>query len=189
MREIAALTFITLDGVMQAVRLPEEDVSGGFAAGGWAADYWDPVMEQVQHEAMAGPYDMLLGRKTYELFSGHQDSSMNNGHVYVMSSGLTDPKWTNTTFLAGDVVSEVSKLKKQDGPLLQIHGSWQLIQTLLAADLIDEFRLWTFPVIVGAGKRLFDNDLGTRKLKLLKTAPTGNGAIMSIYRKPGQIAR
>lgn len=185
MREIAALTFITLDGVMQAVSLPEEDVSGGFAAGGWATDYWGPVMEQAQREAMARPYDMLLGRKTYELFSSHQDSSMNNGHVYVVSSGLIDPKWKNTTLLSGDMVSEVSKLKQQDGPLLQIHGSWQLIQTLLTAGLIDEFRLWIFPVIVGPGKRLFDRNFGTEKLKLLKTVPTGNGVIMSVYRKLG----
>lgn len=185
MRDIAALTFITLDGVMQAVRLPEEDTSGDFTAGGWAADYWDPVMEQVQREALAEPYDMLLGRKTYELFSSHQNSSMNNGHVYVVSSGLTDLKWKNTTLLSGDVVSEVSKLKHQDGPLLQIHGSWQLIQTLLSAGLVDEFRLWTFPVIVGSGKRLFDGDFGTENLKLLKTVPTGNGPVMTRYRKLG----
>lgn len=185
MREIAALTFITLDGVMQAVNLPEEDTSGGFTAGGWAADYWGPVMDQVQREAMAGPYDMLLGRKTYELFSGHQDSSINNGHVYVVSSGLTDLRWKNVTLLSGDLVSQVRDLKEQDGPLLQIHGSWQLIQTLLAAGLVDEFRLWTFPVIVGSGKRLFGPELGVEKLKLVKTAPTGNGVIMSIYRKLG----
>lgn len=183
MRDIVALTFMTLDGVMQAVRSPDEDHSGGFTSGGWASDYWDPVMEQVQKEAMAKPYDMLLGRKTYELFSGHQDSSMNNGHVYVVSSGLTDPKWDSLTLLSGDVVSEVRKLKEQDGPLLQIHGSWQLIQTLLSAGLIDEFRLWTFPVIVGSGKRLFERNLGTEKYKLLKTAPTGNGVVMSMYRK------
>ncbi|GAB5480807.1 MAG: dihydrofolate reductase family protein [Parasphingorhabdus sp.] len=184
MRDIAALTFTTLDGVMQAVRLPDEDRSGGFTSGGWAAEYWDPVMDQVQKEAMAEPYDMLLGRKTYEMFSGHQDSSMNNGHVYVVSSGKTDLRWTNTTFLSGDVVSDITEVKSQDGPLLQIHGSWQLIQTLLAADLIDEFRLWIFPVIVGAGKRLFDCDVETGTLELVKTAPTGNGAIMSVYRKP-----
>lgn len=183
MREIAALTFITLDGVMQAVRSPDEDRSGGFTSGGWASDYWDPVMEQVQKEAMAEPYDMLLGRKTYELFSGHQDASMNDGHVYVVSSQKTDPKWKNTIFLSGDAVSEVRKLKNQDGPLVQIHGSWRLIQTLLAADLIDEFRLWTFPVIIGSGKRLFGRDVGAGTLKLLKTAPTGNGVTMSVYRK------
>lgn len=184
MREIAALTFLTLDGVMQGVRLPDEDHSGGFTSGGWAAEYWDPVMEQVQKEAMAEPYDMLLGRKTYEMFSSHQNTSMNDGHVYVVSSGKPDPKWANTTFLSGDAVAAVTKLKDQDRPLLQIHGSWHLIQTLLAADLIDEFRLWTFPVIVGSGKRLFGGDSGTATLKLVKSAPTGNGAIMSIYRKP-----
>ncbi|GAA0472477.1 dihydrofolate reductase family protein [Parasphingorhabdus litoris] len=185
MRDIAALTFITLDGVMQAVRLPDEDRSGGFTSGGWAADYWDPVMEQVQREAMAEPYDMLLGRKTYALFSSHQDSSMNNGHVYVASSGLTDPKWQNVTVLSGDVASEVRKIKQQDGPLLQIHGSWQLIQALLTADLIDEFRLWVFPVTVGSGKRLFQSDFKGGPLKLLKTEPTGNGVVMNVYRKSG----
>ncbi|WP_108810683.1 dihydrofolate reductase family protein [Sphingorhabdus sp. Alg231-15] len=184
MRDIAALTFVTLNGVMQAVRLPDEDRSGGFTSGGWASEYWDPVMEQVQKEAMAEPYDMLLGRKTYEMFSSHQDASMNDGHVYVVSSGNPEPIWANTTFLSGDIVSEITKLKNQDGPLLQIHGSWQLIQTLLAADLINEFRLWTFPVIVGSGKRLFGSNSETESLNLVKTAPTGNGAIMSVYRKP-----
>ncbi len=184
MREIAALTFVTVDGVMQAVRSPDEDRSGGFTSGGWATAYWDPVMEQVQKEAMAEPYDMLLGRKTYEMFSSHQDTSMNDGHVYVVSSGKLDPKWANTTFLSGDAVAEVAKLKNRDGPLLQIHGSWQLIQTLLAADLIDEFRLWIFPVIIGSGKRLFDSEVEITALKLVKSAPTGNGAVMSIYRKP-----
>lgn len=183
MRDIAALTFITLDGVMQGVRSPDEDRSGGFISGGWASDYWDPVMQQVEREAMAEPYDMLLGRKTYEMFSGHQDSSMNDGHVYVASPGQIDLKWQNTTLLTGDVVSEVREIKQQDGPLLQIHGSWQLIQTLLAAGLIDEFRLWIFPVTIGSGKRLFQTDLGAAKLKLLKTAPTGNGVVMNIYRK------
>ncbi len=141
MRDIATLTFLTLDGVMQAVGLPEEDTSGGFTAGGWAADYWDPVMAHVRREAMAEPYDLLLGRKSYTLFSDHFDTSMNDGHVYVLSSGLAEAKWPNVSQLSGDVVSEVERIKRQDGPLLQIHGSWQLIQTLLTAGLIDEFRL------------------------------------------------
>lgn len=185
MREVAALTFITLDGVMQAVRLPDEDPSGGFSSGGWAADYWDPVMEQVSREAMAEPYDMLLGRKTYDLFSAHQDTSMNDGHVFVVSSGTGKLKWNNAFRLSGDVVSEVRRIKQQNGPLLQIHGSWQLIQSLLKAALIDEFRVWTFPVLVGSGKRLFDGAPEMAKFNLVKTEPTGNGVVMCIYRRPG----
>lgn len=183
MRAIAALTFVTLDGVMQGVRLPDEDSSGGFTRGGWAAEYWEPVMEQVQREAMDRPYDMLLGRQTYDLFSANQDTSVNDGHVYVVSSSLVELKWANSTILSGDVVSEVARIRQQDGPLLQIHGSWELIQTLLSAGLIDEFRLWTFPVLVGSGKRLFGPELGPEKLELVKTAPSGNGVVMSIYRK------
>ena len=183
MRQLATLTFVTLNGVMQSVSLPDEDRSGGFESGGWAADYWDPVMEQVGREAMADPYDMLLGRKTYDLFSEHQDENMNDGHVYVVSSSRQKPTWPNTTLLPGDPVAEVRALKQTSGPLLQIHGSWQLIQALLQADLVDEFRIWTFPVVTAPGKRLFENDSGMRNLRLVKSEPTGNGVVMSIYRK------
>ena len=191
MRELAILTFITLDGVMQGPSSPEENPSGQFTHGGWAADYWEDVMAQVRQEAMAKPYDILFGRKTYELFAAHWPNvgddnpvakMMNNATKYVASSTLTTLEWKNSTLLTGDMVSEVSRLKEQDGPLLQIHGSWQLIQTLLAHRLIDEFRLWTFPVVVGSGKRLFGQDTPPTPLKLVKTAPCPNGAVMSIYR-------
>ena len=140
MRELAILTFVTLDGVMQAPNMPEEDTSGGFEKGGWARNCWDDVMEQVQREAMASPYDMLFGRKTYELFAAHWPSvhdgdpvarMVNNVTKYVATTTLTDLKWKNSRPIAGDIAGEVSRLKDQDGPLLQIHGSWQLIQTLL----------------------------------------------------------
>jgi len=190
-RELAILTFITLDGVMQGPSSPEENPSGQFTRGGWATDYWEDVMAQVRQEAMAKPYDILFGRKTYELFAAHWPNAgddnpvakmMNNATKYVASSTLTTLEWKNSTLLTGDMVSEVSRLKEQDGPLLQIHGSWQLIQTLLAHRLIDEFRLWTFPVVVGSGKRLFGQDTPPTPLKLVKTAPCPNGAVMSIYR-------
>ncbi len=191
MRELAILTFVTLDGVMQGPSSPEVDPSGQFTRGGWAADYWEDVMAQVRQEAMAKPYDILFGRKTYELFAAHWPNAgddnpvakmMNNATKYVASSTLTTLEWKNSTLLTGDIVSEVSRLKEQDGPLLQIHGSWQLIQTLLAHELIDEFRLWTFPVVVGSGRRLFDQGTALTQLKLVKTAPCVNGAVMSIYR-------
>ena len=192
MRDLAILTFITLDGVMQAPRLPEEDYSGGFERGGWGADYWDEVMAQVRHEAMAVPYDILFGRKTYELFAAHFPRAgnddpdvkrMNDATKYVATSTLRELEWKNARPITGDIPAEIRRLKDGDGPLLQVHGSWQLIQTLLAHGLVDEFRLWTFPVVVGAGKRLFGPDAAPTKLKLIKTAPCPNGAVMNIYRR------
>lgn len=161
MRELAILTFITLDGVMQAPSMPEEDTSGGFKHGGWAAPYWDDVMKQVQKEAMAAPYDMVFGRKTYELFASHWPNvdpsdpiarMMNDATKYVATTTLDAFEWKNTVPIKGNAAAEITRLKQQDGPLLQVHGSGELIQTLLANELIDEFRLWVFPVAVGAGK-------------------------------------
>lgn len=184
MRDLAILTFVTLDGVMQAVRLSDEDQSGGFVHGGWAAPYWDEVMKQVGETAMREPYDMVLGRKTYELFSSNQQQSPNTGHVYAISSSMPEPVWANSTILHGDPVAEIIRLKEMDGPLLQIHGSWQLIQPLVAAGLIDEFRLFVFPLRLGSGKRLFEGlTTGTDRLNLIRSEPTGNGVIMQVYRK------
>ncbi|NOX83890.1 MAG: dihydrofolate reductase [Alphaproteobacteria bacterium] len=191
-RDLAVLTFQTLDGVMQSPKLPQEDPSGGFTHGGWAAAHWDGVMEQVAKEAMAAPYDILLGRKTYELFAPHfstagDENPMNSATKFVATSTLTKLEWVNSVILSGDITEEVSRLKGQDGPLLQVHGSWQLIQTLLANDLIDEFRIWTFPVIVGAGKRLFGEGAMPNDLTLVKADTTSTGATMSIYRRGGKI--
>ncbi len=191
-RELAILTFQTLDGVMQSPKLQEEDPSDGFRHGGWADPHWDGVMEQVEKEAMAVPYDILLGRKTYELFAPHfsvagKEHPMNSAKKFVATSTLTKLDWNNAVILAGDVATEVSRLKNQEGPLLQVHGSWQLIQTLLSNDLIDEFRIWTFPVVVGAGKRLFGEGAIPKKLTLLKANTTSTGATMSIYRKDGEV--
>ena len=191
MREIAALTFVTLDGVMQAPSLPEEDRSGGFEQGGWAAPYWEAVMDQVQRVAMAEPYDMLFGRKTYDLFAGHwpeqtEDPAarvMNEARKYVVTSQGADLTWSNSKAISGDLFKEISQLKTQDGPLLQIHGSWELIQSLLALDLIDEFRTWTFPVIAGAGKRLFEAGTPPRSLQLKMSEASAHGPVMSIYRR------
>ncbi len=191
MRDLAILTFVTLDGVMQAPSMPEEDRSGGFKGGGWAAPYWPGVMEQVQAEAMATPYDMLFGRKTYDLFAGHWPNlegdpvaeMMNAARKYVVTSTPTGLDWHNTEAINGDVAQKISELKHRTGPILQVHGSSQLIQILLARDLIDEFRLWTFPVIVGTGKRLFGDPLDHTELKLVKAAANQNGVVMSIYRR------
>ena len=138
---------------MQAPGGPEEDPSGGFMHGGWARDCWDDVMEQVMEEAMAAPYDLLLGRKTYEGFAAHWPDAgndppankLNNATKFVATSTLSKLEWKNSVPITGDIAAEISRLKDQDGPLLQVHGSWQLIQTLLSHGLIDEFRLWDFP--------------------------------------------
>jgi len=188
MRKLAALTFQTLDGVIQSPGTPEEDPSGGFRQGGWASSYWDKVMPQVKQEAMSEPYDILLGRKTYEIFAAywpHVDENtsvaaiLNNSKKYVVTSTLDKLEWKNSVRISGDIKKEISKLKEQEGPLLQIHGSGLLIQEL--KDLIDEFRLWTFPIVVGKGKRLFEQDMPPSCFRLEKAEVLPCGVIMSIY--------
>lgn len=188
MRKLAILTFVTLDGVMQAPAEAAEDPSGGFEHGGWALPWWEEVMEQVQEEAMAEPYDLLLGRRTYEIFAPHwsnadsaEASTLNEARKYVATTGTADLAWNNSIALKGDVVSEIRRLKETDGPLLQVHGSWGLIQTLLRHDLIDEFRLWTFPLILGSGKRLFSDGARPQSLDLKKSRMTRGGVSMGIY--------
>jgi len=191
MRELAILTFVTLDGVMQAPAQPDEDPSGGFQRSGWGWPYWEEVMAQVGQEAMQEPYDLLLGRKTYESFAsywvnaeeGAETNTLNDSTKYVATNTLTNLEWQHSIALNGDIAAEVAKLKAQDGKLLQVHGSWQLIQLLLAHDLVDEFRLWVFPLTVGPGKRLFDEDTAPKNLQLVKTASTPNGVVMTIYRR------
>ncbi|MGI9525106.1 MAG: dihydrofolate reductase family protein [Hyphomicrobiaceae bacterium] len=192
MRELAILSFVTLDGVMQAPMMPDEDRSGDFRHGGWAAPYYEDVMPRVRAEAMSQPYDMLFGRKTYETFANHWPTvdinnpvaqMMNDATKYVASSTLTELAWSNARLLDRDTVAAVEQLKRQTGPLLQVHGSWQLIQTLLAGNLIDEFRLWTFPVIVGRGKRIFDTGTIPVTVTLVETRPSPNGVVMNTYRR------
>ncbi|MCH6259390.1 dihydrofolate reductase family protein [Puniceicoccaceae bacterium K14] len=189
MRKLAILTFVSADGVMQAPGHPDEDRSGGFDRGGWAADYWNEVMEQVMAEAMAESYDLLLGRKTYDTFASHWPHAddpiarkLNESTKYVVTSATDELQWKNSVKISGDIVEEITQLKKQEGPLLQIHGSWQLIQTLLSNKLIDEFRLWTFPLLIGSGKRLFADPSTPSNLELSKTNSTSNGVTMSFYR-------
>lgn len=191
MRKLAILTFITLDGVMQAPAMPEEDETGNFQHGGWAAPYWEEVMQQVQIEAMAEPYDILMGRKTYDLFASHfsqtdagdlEARKFNDARKFVVTRSSEGLDWENTTQLDGEPALEVARIKAQSGPLLQVHGSWRLIQALLAGNLVDEFRLWTFPVVVGSGKRLFDDPALPISLALMKSGKTPNGVTMSFYR-------
>ena len=190
MRSLAILTFLTLDGVMQGPSSPQEDPSGGFTRGGWAADYWGITMDSVRKEAMSTPYDMLFGRKTYELFAGHWPKAdpadpdarrLTEATKYIATSSGKTYDWDNTVVLDGDIPARVAELKAQDGPLIQIHGSGELVRSLIEADLIDAFRLWTFPVTVGDGKRLFGRGTPPRTLSLLKAEPLQNGVLMQIY--------
>jgi len=191
MRKLAILTFQTLDGVMQAPGAPEEDLSGGFTQGGWAQEYWEEVMEQVGREAMAEPYDLLLGGNTYDIFapyftSGAPDDpitqKLNEAKKYVVTSRPDELTWQNSVKISGDIAVEISALKEETGPLLQVHGSWQLIQSLLSNSLIDELRLWTFPVVVGSGKRLFSDGAVPSKYSLTKFGSCPSGAFMHFYR-------
>ena len=190
MRELAILTFQTLafqtlDGVMQAPKMPEEDRSGEFQGGGWADPFWDEVMALVAIEAMAEPYDVLFGRHTYDVFAAYAsgDHPMHHFKKFVATSKPETLNWNNSMAITGDIATEVARLKQAAGPLLQVHGSCELIQTLLSHDLVDELRIWTFPVIVGAGKRLFGAGAVPTDLKLVKTDSTSNGVVMGIYRR------
>ncbi|MEM1130195.1 MAG: dihydrofolate reductase family protein [Pseudomonadota bacterium] len=190
MRDLAALSFITLDGVMQAPTSPDEDPSGGFRNGGWAAPYWDGVMPHVEATAMAAPYDILLGRKTYDLFAAHWPSAeastisdrLNAARKHVATATPLSIPWKNSRALSGDLADAVRQLKAGEGPLLQIHGSAHLIGSLLRHDLIDEFRIWMFPVVVGGGKRLFEGKAPPASLRLTASHALPNGVVSLVYR-------
>ena len=195
MRKLIVNTFVTLDGVMQAPGGPEEDPDGGFTSGGWSVNYWDDMMSQIMGESMAKPFDLLLGRKTYEIFAAYWPyakdepgaDQLNNAKKHVASRTLTKVDWNNSSLIKGDVVQELRKLKAQDGPELQVHGSSNFIQTLLKHNLIDEFRMWIFPVVIGNGKRLFDQGTIPSGLKLIESKTATTGVILAIYEPGGEL--
>lgn len=195
MRKLVVSTFITLDGVMQAPGGTEEDPSGGFAYGGWSFNYWDDMMGQVMGEFMAKPSELLLGRKTYEIFAAHWPyikddpvaDKLNSVKKYVVSRTLDEASWNNSTLVTGDVAQAVRSLKEQKGHEIQVHGSGNLIQTLLKHDLIDEFRLWIFPVTVGKGKRLFGEGTQPAGLKLIDSKTSTTGVIIATYEPAGEL--
>jgi dihydrofolate reductase len=194
MRKLIVNTFVTLDGVMQAPGGPPEDPTGGFTYGGWSVNYWDDVMNQIMGEFMGKPSEILLGRKTYEIFSAHWPYSkepgadeLNLAKKYVASRTLNTVDWNNSTILKGDIVQEIEKLKSQDGPELLVHGSSNLIQTLLKNDLVDEYRLFVFPVVIGKGKRLFDQGTVPSSLKLIDSKTSTTGVIVAIYEPGGEL--
>ena len=194
MRSLIVSTFLTLDGVMQAPGGPEEDPTGGFEHGGWSVNYWDEAMQERMGEAMAGGFDLLLGRKTYEIFAAHWPhtdepgaDTLNNAAKHVASRTLDSVDWQNSTLIEGDLAAAVTALKEQDGPEIQVHGSWDLIQSLLEHRLVDEFRLWTFPLVVGPGKRLFGDATLPAGLELVDSAISSTGVVMATYRPAGDV--
>jgi dihydrofolate reductase len=194
MRKLIVLTFVTMDGVMQAPGGPEEDLEGKFAQGGWTVGYWDQVMDSVMGEQMGHPFDLVLGRKTYELFAGYWPTSnepgadvLNKAKKYVASRTLKDLTWENSVLLSGDIAAEIKIIKGQDGPELQVHGSSNLVQTLLKADLVDEFRLKIFPVTIGAGKRLFGDGTIPAAFKLTESLSSPKGVLIATYVRDGNI--
>ncbi len=185
MRELAILTFVSADGVMQAPKMQEEDPSGGFTQGGWANPCWDNVMESVGQNAMSEPYDVLLGRNTYDRFApafSGSESPLDSATKYVVTSRPIDKAWKPTIEISGDVPAAIDALKAEDGPLLQVHGSHGLVQLLLQHGLIDEYRIWTFPVVLGSGKRLFGDGAAPANIVLQTSEALTSGAVMSIYR-------
>jgi len=186
---------MTLDGIMQAPGGPDEDPTHDFAQGGWSVNYWDEMMGQIMTESLAKPFDLLLGRKTYEIFSTHWPFAkdepaadrLNNARKYVASRTLHMVGWDNSSLIKGDVAEEVTKLKQEDGPELQVQGSGDLIQTLLKHNLIDEFRVWIFPVVIGHGKRLFDQGTLPSGLKLVSSKTSSTGVILAVYEPAGEL--
>jgi dihydrofolate reductase len=192
MRTLAVNTFMSLDGVMQSPGGPDEDPTGGFDHGGWAVNYFDD--EMMQRMAESGPYELLLGRGTYEIFAAHWPSDqgpiadhLNGTRKHVASTTLKQVDWNNSTLITGDVADYVRALKDEEGPEIQVHGSPGLIQTLLRHDLIDEYRLWTFPLVLGSGKRFFGDGAVPAALKLVDSATTDTGVTVNVYARAGAI--
>jgi dihydrofolate reductase len=192
MRTLVINTFTSLDGVMQAPGGPDEDPTGGFALGGWAAPYFDDAM--MRRMAESAPYELLLGRGTYEIFAAHWPydegpiaDHLNSTRKHVASTTLERVDWNNSVLIRGDVPSHVEDLKRQDGPEIQVHGSAGLLQTLLRHDLVDEYRLWVFPLILGTGKRLFEGGATPAGLTLVDRDVTATGVTIAVYRRGGEI--
>lgn len=191
MRKIIVLSFISLDGVMQAPGGPQEDTSGGFKFGGWGVPNFDAELGEEMGKQMAGEYDLLLGHKTYEIFAGywpkHTDEwpQVNKITKYVVSETLRDPEWENSVVIRG--VEELKKLKESNGPDLQVHGSANMIQTLMENDLVDEYWLKIFPVTLGRGKRLFDKGTIPASFKLIYSKVTSSGVIIASYKRAGEV--
>lgn len=197
MRKIIVLSFMTLDGVIQAPGGPGEDTAGDFEYGGWTVPYFDDFSGQVMDEQTGHPFDLLLGRKTYDIFAGywpHQDESttpfarkFNKTRKYVASRSPIELDWNNSVLLQGDIVEEINKLKAQDGPELQVYGSGDFIQTLLKNGLVDELWLKIFPITLGTGKRLFAEGTIPAAFELTDSKVSPSGVMIANFKRAGEV--
>ncbi len=197
MRKLVVLSFISLDGVMQAPGAPDEDPSGGFSRGGWTFPYFDDYIGSAMTKNLEKPFALLLGRKTYEIFAAYWPyvdagknpfaGPFNSAKKYVASRTLTRLGWSNSELIKGDIVKEIKKLKGEAGPELHVYGSGNLIQTLMKHDLVDEFRLKIFPITLGKGKRLFAEGALPAEFDLTKSGISPKGVIVADYVRAGDI--
>ncbi|HEX4941533.1 MAG TPA: dihydrofolate reductase family protein [Actinomycetota bacterium] len=196
MRKLIVTTFLTLDGVMQAPGGPDEDSSGGFAHGGWLVNDWGDELAGLKSEEFDRPFDLLLGRRTYEIFSSywphHTEEAyakpLNDATKYVASRSHPSLDWTPSFLLEGDAAEGVAALKENDdGPELWVHGSGNLAQTLIRHGLVDEYRLWVFPLLLGAGKRLFADGTIPAALRLVDSKVSTTGVFMGTYEPAGEV--
>ncbi len=191
MRKIFTTTFVTLDGVMQAPGGPEEDTTSDFKYGGWQAGIpMDDMMGSTISKAMAAPFELLLGRMTYDIFASYWPHAKTDNEVavpfnstkkYVVTHTPFEPAWNNSICVSGNVVAQIQKLKEEDGPDLWVWGSGNLIQTLLAHHLIDRMELWIYPLTIGSGKKLFAEGTQTQKFKLTESKISSTGVILATY--------
>jgi dihydrofolate reductase len=187
-------TFLTIDGVMQAPGGPKED-DEGFGYGGWSVNHWDELMSQVMDDIMGKPFDLLLGRKTYDIFAAYWPNApveaggkpLNEATKYVASRGDPTLEWDRSVLLDGDVAQAVARLKQEEGPELQVHGSGDLIQTLMRHGLIDRYVLWVFPIVLGSGKRLFADGTVPKALRLIDSKVSASGVVIGTYEPAGDI--
>jgi dihydrofolate reductase len=194
-RRLVVSTFVTVDGVAQAPGGPEEDERGGFSLGGWTVPFFDESVGAFMGELMGKPFDLVLGRRTYDIFAAHwphagEDDGagpLNAATKHVASRGEPELAWGPAAPLTGDVVEAVRALKQQDGPELQVHGSLDLLQTLLPAGVVDELRLVTFPVVLGSGRRLFGDGAAPQGLRLTSSTTSGTGVVMAVYEPAGDV--
>ncbi len=194
MRKIIVVTFMTMDGVLQAPGGPEEDRTNGFKWGGWQFPYSDELADNELAKIMSSPFDLLLGRRTYEIFSAYWQyqndkigEKFNRINKYVVGTTPVNLSWKNSRLINKDVVSELKKLKEQDAPDLLVHGSSRLIQTLFANNLVDVLHIWTYPITLGKGKKLFEEGTSTQEWKLKESMVSTTGVILASYLPGGEV--
>jgi dihydrofolate reductase len=192
---LRSTTFLTLDGVMQAPGGPGEDEEGGFSKGGWSVNFFDDEVGEAMDTFMSVPFDLVLGRKTYDIFAAYWPNAspedvakqLNAATKYVASRGRPNLSWERSVLLEGDVAQAVAGLKQEDGPELQVHGSGDLLQTLIREGVVDEFQLLVFPVLVGSGKRLFAQGTVPASLKLIESRVSPSGVFIGRYQPAGEL--